>query len=168
MRLNKIYTIGVYGTTEDSFFNALTSASVDMFCDIRRHRGMRGSTYAYANSTYLQKKLKTLGIKYAHYLPLAPTQEMRQLQKMVDRQTNTSKRKRQELSEAFKTTYQTEVLDSLDLSHFMKLAESYENVCLFCVECLPESCHRSLAAIRLSSLFNLTIHHLMPCQQNGC
>ena len=37
-----LMTIGVYGADEDSFFGALTNAGVDTFCDVRRHRGLRG------------------------------------------------------------------------------------------------------------------------------
>ncbi len=53
----KIYTIGVYGSTEEEFFGKLTKSKIDLFCDIRQRRGVRGRQYAFVNSSYLQKKL---------------------------------------------------------------------------------------------------------------
>ena len=58
----KLITIGVYGFDEESFFQALLAAGVDVFCDIRQRRGVRGATYAFANSQRLQRRLAELGI----------------------------------------------------------------------------------------------------------
>ena len=69
----KIYTIGVYNSTEQQFFSKLIDNNIDTFCDIRQRRGVRGSEYAFVNSNYLQTKLNELDIKYAHILDLAPT-----------------------------------------------------------------------------------------------
>ncbi|WP_278752735.1 hypothetical protein, partial [Alistipes putredinis] len=60
----EFYTIGVYGSTEQSFFTKLKENGIDTFCDIRQRRGVRGKKYAYVNSTYLQNKLKEYGIKF--------------------------------------------------------------------------------------------------------
>ena len=38
----KIVTIGVYGSTEAQFFEALQEAGVDTFCDIRRRAACGG------------------------------------------------------------------------------------------------------------------------------
>ena len=62
-----IFTIGVYGSVEESFFNTLIDNKIDTFCDIRQRRGVRGSQYSYVNSNYLQTKLNELGIRY-HYV----------------------------------------------------------------------------------------------------
>ena len=62
----KIYTIGVYGSTEEEFFGKLTKFQIDLFCDIRQRRGVRGRQYAFVNSSYLQKKLSDLGIGYLY------------------------------------------------------------------------------------------------------
>lgn len=51
----RLVTIGVYGSTERKFFDALVRAKVDVFCDIRLRRGMRGATYSFANSSLLQR-----------------------------------------------------------------------------------------------------------------
>ena len=47
----KVFTIGVYGWDEEDFAQALRDAAPDVFVDVRRRRGLRGSTYAWANST---------------------------------------------------------------------------------------------------------------------
>jgi hypothetical protein len=35
MKLPEIYTIGVYGSSENEFFQKLTDHDIDTFCDIR-------------------------------------------------------------------------------------------------------------------------------------
>ena len=80
----EIYTIGVYASTEESFFNKLTDNKIDVFCDIRQHRGVRGSKYSYVNIRYLQEKLTQLGINYVYAKELAPTTEIREKQHAED------------------------------------------------------------------------------------
>ena len=80
----KVYTIGVYGSTEQQFFGKLTENIIDTFCDIRQRRGVRGSEYAFVNSNYLQRKLAEMDIKYGHIIELAPTSEIREKQKAVE------------------------------------------------------------------------------------
>lgn len=36
----KIYTIGVYNSTEESFFKKLQDNNIELFCDIRQRRGV--------------------------------------------------------------------------------------------------------------------------------
>ena len=74
----RVYTIGVYNSTEQDFFEKLIENRIDTFCDIRQRRGVRGREYSFVNSNYLQMKLDDLGIKYAHILDLAPTTEIRE------------------------------------------------------------------------------------------
>ena len=81
----KIVTIGVYGFDESSFFEALREADVDTFCDIRARRGLRGATYAFANSQRLQERLAELGIRYIHRKDLAPTRAARDRQAQTDK-----------------------------------------------------------------------------------
>ena len=40
-----LYTMGVYGSTEASFFKKLEQNNIDTLCDIRQRRGVRGSKY---------------------------------------------------------------------------------------------------------------------------
>lgn len=90
----KIFTIGVYNSTESSFFKKLISNNIDLFCDIRQRRGVRGAQYKYVNSNYLQDKLKELNIEYEYIKDLAPTNEIRQKQKDVDKHNGESKKQR--------------------------------------------------------------------------
>jgi uncharacterized protein (DUF488 family) len=157
----KIVTIGVYGSTEEAFFNALRETGVDTFCDIRLRRGMRGSVYAFANSARLQKRLGEMGIRYLHFKELAPTKEIREHQARADKKSGTGKRKRTELAEPFVQAYRDEVLADFDSQAFVeKLGADAHVVCLFCVEGAPEACHRSLLAERLEQDLRIHVEHL--------
>jgi len=50
----EIFTIGVYNSTEESYFGKLMDAKIDLFCDIRQRRGVRGSLYKYVNTQLSQ------------------------------------------------------------------------------------------------------------------
>ena len=159
----KIVTIGVYGFDEDSFFEALCKAKVDTFCDIRSRRGVRGSTYAFANSLRLQARLVELGIRYLYRKDLAPTQMIRDKQVTADKATKTAKRKRTALGEAFITAYHTECLAAFDPQSLLDdLEEDAQVVALFCVEKKPEACHRSLVANKLAKELKLEVEDIMP------
>lgn len=159
----KIITIGVYGFDEDSFFEALRKAKVDTFCDIRRRRGVRGSTYAFANSLRLQTQLANLGIRYLYRKDLAPTQAVRELQAAADKTTNTAKRKRAALGEGFISAYHTECLAGFDPQSLLNdLDENAQVVALLCVEKDPAACHRSLVADKLAKTLNLEVENIMP------
>ena len=159
----KIVTIGVYGFDEDSFFEALCKAKVDTFCDIRSRRGVRGSTYAFANSLRLQARLAELGIRYLYRKDLAPTQAVRDRQAAADKATKTAKRKRTALGEEFITAYRTECLTAFDPDSLLEdLEEDAQVVALFCVEKNPEACHRSLVADKLMKVLNLEVEDILP------
>ena len=159
----KIITIGVYGFDENSFFDALCKAKVDTFCDIRSRRGVRGSTYAFANSLRLQERLAELGIRYLYRKDLAPTQGVRDRQAAADKATKTAKRKRTTLGEAFITAYRTECLAAFDPDSLLAdLEEDAQVVALFCVEKAPEACHRSLVAETLAKELKLEVENILP------
>lgn len=150
----KIYTIGVYNSTEDSYFAKLIQNKIDLFCDIRQRRGVRGSQYKYVNSNYLQAKLNDLGIKYIYIKDLAPTNDIRQKQKDADKVNGETKKQRTSLGSVFKEEYIKQVLDPFDIVSFAKELEANaaRNIVLFCVEEHANACHRSLVAERLSSI----------------
>ena len=159
----KIVTIGVYGFDEDSFFDALCKAKVDTFCDIRNRRGVRGSTYAFANSLRLQARLAELGICYLYRKDLAPTKAVRDRQAEADKATKTAKRKRTVLGEAFIMAYHTECLAAFDPHSLLdNLEEDAQVVVLFCVEKDPEACHRSLVADKLAKELKLEVENIVP------
>ncbi|MFU2072052.1 DUF488 domain-containing protein [Gallibacterium anatis] len=105
---------GVYGDSEEKFFQKLLDEKITLFIDVRLRRGMRGSKYAFANSTYLQDKLYQIGIQYLHIKSLAPTQEIRKIQKNHDLLNNQSKQKRNFLSDTFIQLYEKEILSHFD------------------------------------------------------
>ncbi|MCY3917842.1 MAG: DUF488 domain-containing protein [Chloroflexi bacterium] len=175
--IQTIFTIGVYGSTEESFFGALVENEIDLFIDIRARRGLRGSKYNYANSSYLQANLKELGIYYAHLKELAPTKEIRALQWEADKQDKTLKRERTGLSDAYIKAYKKQILKygrrkaelilepHLVLERAKHLAEyptakPLQRYVLFCVEANAEACHRSIVATRFRDKTGGKVKHL--------
>jgi len=156
-----LFTIGVYGRSEGEFFGALTAVGIDTFCDVRSRRGMRGSQYSFVNSTRLQARLATLGIRYCHFRELAPTTEIRAAQKRQDAATGMGKRSRTELGEEFKALYTAECLSAFNSEHLLRrLGADARKVVLFCVEAKPGACHRSLLAARIATDTSVPITHL--------
>ena len=157
----KFYTIGVYGSTEQEYFQKLIDNNIDTFCDIRQRRGVRGAKYAFVNSNRLQQKLNELDIKYAHIIDLAPTKEIRELQKEADAQEGVLKRDRDKLGKVFTIAYKDRILNYFDFDAFIdKLDEvAASNVVLFCVEEKPAACHRSIVSDKLGKL-GYKIEHL--------
>jgi uncharacterized protein (DUF488 family) len=155
----KIYTIGVYNSSEHEFFNKLIENNITHFIDIRRRRAVRGSKYSFVNSTRLQNILKSLNINYTHLLDLAPTNEIRQLQKNADKKNTVLKSKRENLSSDFINSYNIDILKKFSLEYFVKL-EKYNKIVLFCVEEKAHSCHRSLVTDKLESEYGFKIVNL--------
>lgn len=157
----KFYTVGVYKSLEQEYFNKLTENNIDTFCDIRQRRGVRGTEYTFVNSNRLQTRLNELNIKYLHVTDLAPTPEIRELQKEADAISGESKRDRYKLGKVFTVAYKDRILRKFDFNSFIeRLVEIGANhVVLFCVEEKPEACHRSIVAEKLKKL-GYSITHL--------
>ena len=161
--IKKVVTIGVYGFSEEEFFAALQRAGVDVFCDVRQRRGVRGAAYAFANSQRLQVRLAGLGIHYLHRKDLAPTTAVRQQQKTADKISKTAKRQRDQLSRAFINAYEAEILSQFEPQSLLdELPPEAKVVALFCVEREPGACHRSLVAHKLDQAFNIPIIDIRP------
>lgn len=158
----EFFTIGVYNSTEKEFFDKLTQNNIDTFCDIRQRRGVRGAKYAFVNSNRLQKKLNDLGIKYGYVQDLAPTTEIRELQKEIDAEKGELKSERQELGRVFVIEYKNKILGNFDFERFFDNLDNIgaNRIALFCVEEHPEACHRSIVADKLQNTFNYKISHL--------
>lgn len=150
----EFFTIGVYKSTENDFFKKLTDNNIDTFCDIRQRRGVRGSEYSFVNSNYLQQKLHELDIKYGHVLNLAPTSEIRDLQKQADLQMGEQKRDRNKLGKIFTIAYKEKILNQFDFDYFIEQLDDIgaNKIVLFCVEEKAEACHRSIVADKLEKL----------------
>jgi len=157
-----IYTIGVYNSTEDSFFEKILKNNIDLFCDIRQRRGIRGSLYKYVNSKYLQDELKRLGVDYRYIKELAPTNEIRQKQKDADKIAGETKKQRTALGEVFSFEYRKQILGSYDMTSLAaELTNSdYQNVVFFCVEEHASACHRSLVANKLAKMLGTEVVNL--------
>jgi uncharacterized protein (DUF488 family) len=156
----RIVTIGVYGYSEQEYFDTLQTAQVDLFCDIRRRRGVRGSQYAFANSQRLQARLAELGIVYRHLLELAPPASVRELQNAADKKSKTAKRQREGLDPAYVAAYRRDCLDHFSPQAFLaELPPGTQVVAFFCVERAPEACHRSLVAAEFAAL-GLAVEHI--------
>ena len=159
--IQRLFTTGVYGKTEEEFFQALLHAQIHTFCDIRRRRGVRGSQYAFVNRTYLQRALAERRIEYRYFQELAPSKELRQVQKALDAQHKILKRARRELGEEFKRRYVEETLAAFDSREFARLfTPETDNIVMFCVEENPAACHRSLVAERLAEDWGIPLEHI--------
>ena len=158
----KFFTIGVFNSTEKEFFDKLVENRIDTFCDIRQRRGVRGSKYAFVNSTRLQEKLSGLGLQYAYVDGLAPTPEIRQVQTQIDLKKHESKTERKQLDTTFAAAYKKGILNKFDFKSFFELLSRMgsKRIVLFCVEETANACHRSLVAERLHHDFHFAVTHL--------
>lgn len=157
-----IFTIGVYNSTKESYFKKLIDNKIELFCDIRQRRGVRGSQYKYVNSKYLQDKLSKLNIDYLYIKELAPTNDIRQKQKDADKINGETKKQRTILGQIFSREYKNQILDNYDFNPFIsKLKESgVTNIVFFCVEEHAEACHRSLVAKKIAEQLHAKIINL--------
>jgi len=158
----EFYTIGVYGLSSEQFFEKVLTNKIDTFIDIRRRRAVRGSKYSFVNSIRLQEKLKSFDLNYIHILELAPTNEIRLLQKVSDKNNGIIKSDRKVLVSTFKEKYTHDILDMFDLNQLIKrLLELKSNkVVLFCVEAEAQACHRSIVAEKIEKEYSIHITHL--------
>jgi uncharacterized protein (DUF488 family) len=156
------YTIGVYNSTEKEFFDKLLNNNIDTFCDIRQRRGVRGSKYSFVNSKRLQNKLQDLGIEYIHYLDLAPTKEIRELQKQADLNNQELKRDRKNLGQVFIKEYKNKIINYFNFIEFLEelKTSNANNIILFCVEESHKACHRSLVAEKLSNEYHFNVKNV--------
>ncbi|MCW3032333.1 MAG: hypothetical protein JWM60_678 [Solirubrobacterales bacterium] len=158
----EIATIGVYGSTAESFLATLRGADVVLVLDVRQRRGVRGAQYAWANSLRLQRALREAGIGYRHLPELAPTTELRHLQYAEDARVGVGKRNREKLAGEYVRRYLAEILDRVDLGTIAASLPELGRSALMCVERDPEACHRSLVAARLAGLLGGSVLDLRP------
>lgn len=158
----EFYTIGVYNSTEKEFFDKLIENKIDTFCDVRQRRGVRGAKYAFVNSNRLQQKLSELDINYGYIPDLAPTTEIRELQKAIDEENGQLKSERTELGRIFVIEYKNKILNKFNFDHFFDNLEkiSASRIAFFCVEEHCEACHRSLIANKIADTYNYTVKNL--------
>lgn len=161
--IEKVVTIGAYGFDPETFIAALKRARVDHFLDIRARRGMRGSKYAFANAKHLEAMIRAAGIGYWHAKEYAPSEHVRDAQRDADKIANVAKRDRSRLSEAFTSAYVREKLQDFDGAGFVRQHCAGSRIpVLFCVECEPAACHRSLLAHALQMSLKIQVEDLRP------
>ena len=155
----KFYTIGVYGSTEKDYLDKLLGYKIDLFCDIRQRRGVRGKKYSFVNSIRLQNKLADVNIKYLHIKDLAPTSDIREKQKQDDLGNNILKRDRNTLGDKFVSEYNQMIIKTYDFDELIEYIKTnnLQNIVFFCVEEASVACHRSLVANKLFKDYNQTI-----------
>jgi uncharacterized protein (DUF488 family) len=159
----RIVTVGGYGFSESLFIQKLKASEVDTFVDVRQRRSVRGSQFAYLNSNRLQSLLSELQIRYVYERDLAPTHEVRRIQREIDNTNGVAKRERGCLSPEFIEAYRQNVLAHLSCDKVASsIGRQAQVVALFCVETHPISCHRSLAAAWLADYLQVSVCHLLP------
>jgi len=158
----QFFTIGVYHSTEKQFFDKLVKHKIDIFCDIRQRRGVRGPEYTFVNSTKLQEKLEKLGIYYLYVQDLAPTEQVRLIQKHTDEMKGDKQREREQIGPEFAKAYKEKILKDFDFKAFFKVLEDLKakRIVLFCVEEHAEACHRSLIAHDLEKKYKMKVENL--------
>lgn len=154
----EMFTIGGYGHSEISFFDALRKNRVDLFIDIRQRRGMRGSKYSFLNATKLQQKLGEIGVAYIFLKELAPSTEVRKVQHNADELSRQTKSGRVALSDEFIVTYKSDVLDRLSIDQLIDKVRGFERICFFCVESGHRACHRSIVSDWLETTLGKAKH----------
>jgi uncharacterized protein (DUF488 family) len=160
--MKRIVTIGVYDFTAETFVEKLASEGVGLLLDLRQRRGVRGSTYAWANSARLQRLLAEADIGYRHVKELAPTTELRHLQYREDDLQGVGKRNRIALAPEYIESYTREILDPFDLGALVAELPIDSATALLCVEHDPEACHRSLVAARMDAEHGLPVTDILP------
>jgi uncharacterized protein (DUF488 family) len=158
-----LFTVGVYGSTDVSFFTALREVTIDTFCDVRQRRGMRGGKYRYVNSTALQSRLEREGIRYIHLKELAPPDEVRAIQRDRDLRDEILKSERERLAPEFIDAYREKCLASFTPQRLREFVGPLASrVVFFCVERDPLACHRSLIVEEIARQTNWPVCHLQP------
>ena len=92
-------------------------------------------------------------------MELAPTTEIRELQKESDNQKGEHKRDRNMLGKVFIIAYKNRILNKFDFDSFIEKLDDIgaKRIVLFCVEEKHEACHRSIVSDKLEQLgYNVT------------
>lgn len=142
-----VITCGVYGFTAETFAEAVRAATPDIFVDIRRRRGVRGSQYTFGNNLRLQAMLVYYDIPYIHRDDLAAPAAAMLREVNVDKARGIARHDRDSLSSEFVADYDRDVLQDFDAQAFINsLGDDVKRPLLFCVERTAGGCHRGLVA----------------------
>ena len=141
----------------------MNEAGITSLVDVRRRRGVRGPLYRFANATALERLVTDQGIRYIAEPRLAPSQEMRALQKDADKQVGATKNSREQLSSAFVDAYRSKVLGiySRDMLNQLLLSAG-DRPALLCVERDAVACHRGVLAAWVAEQTGCQVIDLNP------
>lgn len=162
MVVERLFTIGVYGYTATEFLTDLKTARVDVVVDIRQRRAVRGPRYAFSNATRLDAALSREGIQSIVYKDLAPSKELRERQRMADKQMCISKHERDSLAFEFVQGYNEEVLAQCSVEDVLAELSGFKRPALLCVERHASACHRSQAAAWIASAAKCSVEDIEP------
>lgn len=146
LNVNVLYTIGFTKKSAQRFFSLLKDNGVTLVADIRLNN--RSQLAGFAKARDLPYFLSLHGIKYVHWVDLAPSAELRALHGAGD-------------YKRYETAYREliarrAVVEGLPMGIF-----AAERVCLLCAEAAPTTCHRRLAAELIQAATpTLEIRHL--------
>lgn len=159
----KLFTIGVYGWSAEEFSRSINETGITSLVDVRRRRGVRGPLYRFANATALERLVTHQGIRYIAEPRLAPSQEMRALQKDADKKAGATKSSRARLSPTFVHAYRSKILSAYSRDMLDQLlAIAGERPALLCVEREAEACHRSVLASWIAEQTGFQVINLTP------
>ena len=95
-------------------------------------------------------------------IELAPTAEIRQLQKLADAQSGVGKRVRPLLGPEFVSAYRSQILSPEQVKRATIAVSKYLRPAFLCVERHPAACHRSLVSDELARALQVDVEHLHP------
>jgi uncharacterized protein (DUF488 family) len=127
----KLYTIGFTKQTAESFFETLRKSGATKLIDVRLNNVSQLAGFAKrADLEYFLREL--LGMRYAHMLELAPTQEILDTYRKGDKNW---------------TRYEERFNELMKERHIETLSyEPFVDACLLCSEATAHRCHRRLVA----------------------
>ena len=103
-----------------------------------------------------------MGIQYGYIIGLAPTQEIRDLQKQTDLNNHELKSERKQLGETFSKEYKSRILEKFDFNVLLEKLnqQGAHRIVFFCVEESAKACHRFLVTERLKNDFRFDVTNL--------
>jgi uncharacterized protein (DUF488 family) len=142
-------TIGFGRRSAEATVGLLLEAGVEVVVDVRRRPD--GGLLGYARQRDLPWILSLSGLGYEHRLELAPPDDL------------LARYREDKDWEAYMPEFTSRVLDTPAAEAAMReLAERAEVSALWCIEPLPEHCHRRLVAERMEQRFGpLQVVHLV-------
>jgi uncharacterized protein (DUF488 family) len=146
LNVNVLYTIGFTKKSAQQFFALLKDNGVTLVADIRLNN--RSQLAGFAKAGDLPYFLSLHGIKYVHWVDLAPSAELRALHGAGDH-------------EGYETAYRALIGRRAAIKGLPEGIFSKERVCLLCAEAKPDRCHRRITSELIQAANpGLEIRHL--------